>query len=179
VEDTLIKSVSDPTVYVIKDQVKRPLTYLVFLSRNYSFANVVTMPDADVAAIATGQWYWPPDGTLVLIKGDPTVYVMDKQVARPTTYFVFTQRKLSFAKVISVTPDEFTHLPRPEDNYWLAPLDGTLLKTASNPTVYVMENGQKRPLSGSAFAARHYKFTSIKVLPQAEVDVIAPGDPII
>ena len=177
-EGTLVKSASDATVYIINGDVKRPLTYLVFVSRNLSFANVVTLPDDDVAGMPTGDWYWPPDGTLVLINGNPTVYVMDQQVARPTTYFVFIQRKLSFAKVITVTADEFSHVPRPADSYWLSPLDGTLLKSKTDNTVYVIENGTKRALSAAAFAARKYSFKNVKVLPQAEVDVIMPGDSI-
>lgn len=178
-EGTLIKAQTDPTVYFIHQGVKRPLTFLVFRSRNFSFANVKTLPDPDVNVLATGEWYWPPDGTTVLIKGDPTVFAMHQQVARPVTYYVFTQRKLSFARVITVTPDEFSHLPRPADTFWLAPLDGTLVKSVNDPTVYVIEEGRKHAMSGQAFTARKYRFTNIKVLPQAEMDVIAPGEPIL
>jgi len=172
---TLVKTQTDPTVYYIDNGVRRPLTYLVFVSRQLSFANVKIMADADLAVIPLADWYWPPDGTLVLIKGNPTVYVMDQGLARPVTYFVFTQRKLSFAKVISVSTDEFSHVPRPADTYWLSPLDGTLVKSATDPTVYVIENQTKHALSGPAFSARGYKFTNVKKLPQAEIDVIAPG----
>ena len=178
-EGTLIKAQTDPTVYVIHQEFKRPLTYLVFQSRNYSFANVQVLPDADVNAMTAGDWYWPPDGTMVLIKGNPTVYVMHEQLARPTTYFVFIQRKLSFARVVSVTADEFSHIPRPKDPYWLPPLEGTLIKAQTDPTVFVVENGTRRALSGQAFIARGYRFANIKTLPDAEVAVIAPGQPIL
>lgn len=178
-EGTLIKAESDPTVFVINQELKRPLTYLVFVSRGYSFANVVTLPKSYVDMLTAGDWYWPPDGTMVLIKGNPTVYVMDKQVRRAVTYFVFIQRKLSFTKVISVTPDEFSHVPAPADPYWLPPLDGTLVKSSSHPTVYVIEGGALHALSYNAFVARGYKFSSIKTLPQAEIEVITPGSAIL
>ncbi len=178
-EGTLIKAETDATVYVINQELKRPLTFLVFVSRAYSFANVKTLPDAEVAGFATGDWYWPPDGTLVLVKGNPLVYVMNQGVRRPVTFFVFKQRGLSFTKVIAVTDDEFSHVPLPPDNYWLAPLDGTLVKSDADPAVYVIENAAKHVLSAEAFAARGYKFSQIKSLPQAEMDVIASGDPIL
>ena len=178
-EGTLIKSPSDATVYVIHQELKRPLTYLVFLSRGYSFANVKIIPESDLNQLQMGDWYWPPDGIMVLIKGNPTVYVMDQQVVRPVTYFVFTQRKLSFAKVIQVSTDEFTHIPRPADMYWFSPLEGTLVKSNSNPTTYVIENGMKHALSYEAFVVRKYSFNNVKSLPQAEIDVIAPGESII
>ncbi|MBX4205526.1 MAG: S8 family serine peptidase [Candidatus Doudnabacteria bacterium] len=176
---TLVKGQTDATVYYIDNGVRRPLTYLVFVSRKFSFANIQVLSEPDLAAIPLADWYWPPDGTLVLIKGNPTVYVMDQQVVRPVTYFVFTQRKLSFTKVISVTPDEFSHVPKAPDAYWLAPLEGTLVKTAANATVFVIENGAAHAVSGPVFLARKYKFSSIKVLPQAEMDVIKPGEAIL
>jgi hypothetical protein len=176
---TLVKGQTDSTVYYIDNGVRRPLTYLVFVSRKFSFANVQVLSEPDLATIPLADWYWPPDGTLVLIKGNPTVYVMDQQVVRPVTFFVFTQRKLSFSKVISVTNDEFSHVPKAPDTYWLAPVDGTLVKTSSDSTVYVIENGARHGISGAVFAARKYKFSNIKLLPQAEMDVIKLGPAIL
>ncbi len=176
---TLIKSAEHPQVYVIESELKRPLTYLVFISRGYSFADVKTLPQREVDAYPTGEWYWPPDRTMVLIKGDPTVYVMDAGVRRPVTYFVFTQRQLSFRKVINVTPDEFSHIPVPPDSYWLAPLDGTLIKSSIDPGIYVIETGARRLLSFEAFTGRGYKFSNVKTLPQAEVDIIRLGSPLL
>ena len=178
-EGTLIKNETDPTVYVIEQEFKRPLTYLVFITRGYSFANVYTLSSSEVADVLTGEWAAPYDGTMVLIKGDPTVYVMNQGVRRAVTYFIFTQRQLSFAKVISVTQDEFLHIPAPGDSYWLPPLEGTLVKSAASAEVSVIENGTRRPLSYNAFVSRGYKFSSIKILPQAEIEVIAPGSPIL
>jgi hypothetical protein len=178
-EGTLIKSPTDAQVYVINSEMKRPLTYLVFTSRGYKFSDVRILPSSEVNAFTTGDWYWPPDGTMVLIKDDPTVFVMDQAVRRPVTYFTFIQRKLSFTKVVNVTRDEFGHIPVPHDNYWLPPLDGTLIKSEIDPGIYVIELGQRRLLSFEAFTGRGYKFTSVITLPQAEVDVIAPGLPII
>jgi hypothetical protein len=174
-EGTLIKAEDDPTVYIIHNEVKRALTFLVFSSRDFSFADVKSIPSSEVQQYPTGDWYWPPDGTMVLVSGDPTVYVMDQEVRRPITFFVFTQRKLSFAKVINVTLDEFSHILSSGDIYWMAPLDGTLVKSVSNPTVYIIENGTKRGLTGTAFANRSLNFSLIKSLPQVEIDVIKPG----
>lgn len=178
-DGTLIKALSDPTVYYIHQQLRRPLTFYIFVSRAFSFADVKVLPDADVAALQVGEWYWPPDGVMVLVSGDPTVFVMDQSVSRPVTFFVFTQRRLSFAKVIRVTADEFSHLPKPKDAYWLPPLDGTLIKGQSDLTVFVIENGTRRALTFEAFTARNYKFSNLITLPDAEVIVIQPGSPIL
>ncbi len=174
-EGTLIKKTIDATVYVTTGSVIRPVTYVTFISRGFSFSKVLTISDSDLAALEKGDWYWPPDGTTVLIDSDPTVYAMDQQVVRPVTYFVFTQRRLSFARVIKIDAGQFQHLPKPGDNYWLSPLDGTLVKTAEDPTVYVIEGGARHPLTYETFIARRYNFRSIKTLPQVELDIISPG----
>lgn len=172
---TLIKGQLDPIVYYVDNGVKRPLTYYIFMSRGFRFSDVKTLPEPDVTAIEQGEWYWPADGTMVLIKDDPTVYVMDQSVRRPVTFFVFKQRKLSFAKVINVTPDEFRHLPSAPDRYWLPPLDGTLIRSASDATVYLMEGGVRHALSYEAFVARNLRFGSVITIPDAELDVVQPG----
>jgi subtilisin family serine protease len=174
-DGTLIKSPSEAQVYVLEGEVKRPLTYLVFITRGYNFANIKILPHEEVISYPTGEWHEPPDGTMVLISGNPTVYVMDGKIRRPVTYFVFTQRRLSFAKVIRVTPDEFSHIPAPSDSYWMPPMEGTLVKSSTDPSVYVIEAGLKRLLSYEVFMARNYKFGDVRSLPQVEIDVIAPG----
>jgi hypothetical protein len=178
-EGTLLKSVNNPTVYYIHQEVKRPLTYLVFQSRNFSFANVQTIPDAEMNVIPTGEWYWPPDEVMVLVKNDPTVYIMENSVKRAVTFFVFNQRSLSFARVVEVTQDEFTHIPIAPDAYWLPPLDGTLIKSDSDETVYIMQDGSRKPITYDAFVRRNLKFSNIKILPQAEINVILPGSPVL
>jgi len=174
-DGTLIKAQSDPTVFIINQEMKRPLTSLVFKSRGYRFSNVATLPDSEVALYQTGDWYWPPDGTLVLVSGNPTVYVMDKGVRRPVTFFVFNQRHLSFSKVASVTADEFIHIPLPPDLFWLPPLDNTLIKSGADPGIYLIESGTKRLLSLNAFLSKGYSFSNVKVLPESEMDVIVTG----
>ena len=66
-------------------------------------------------------------------------------------------------------------MPLAADPYWEPPLDGTLVKSTVDPTVYVIENRTKRPLSLNAFSSRGYSFANIKNLPAVEITVIAPG----
>jgi hypothetical protein len=70
-------------------------------------------------------------------------------------------------------------VPKAPDTYWLAPIDGTLVKSPVDATVFVIENAAKHAISGTVFTARKYKFANIKTLPQAEMDVIKPGNAIL
>lgn len=177
-EGTLIMSPEDPLVYVINQELKRPLTFLVFNSRGYKFSDIKILSQQEIAGFASGDWYWPPEGTMVLVTGNPLVFVMDQQVARPVTFFVFTQRHLSFTNVVKVTADEFSHVPPAPDQFWLPPLDGTLVKSDIDAGIYVIENGTRRLLSASAFSSRGYSFGNVKILPQAEIETIRLGLPL-
>jgi hypothetical protein len=176
VDGTLVKSANNAQVYIINQELKRPLTLFVFNSRGLRFADIKILPESELSTYSTGNWYWPPDRTLVLVDGSPLVYVMDNEVRRPTTYFVFTQRRLSFSKVVRITLDEFSHIPVPNDQYWLPPLDGTLIKSDSHPAIYLIENGTRKLLSYETFIARNYKFSNVKSLPQSEVEIIASSN---
>lgn len=174
-EGSLIKSPNNSTVYVIHGEVIRPVSYTTFQSRGYNFGAVRTVPESEMVMFPLGGWYWPPDGTSVVVEGQPLVYVMDQSVARPTTLFSFMSRKLSFSRVIKISRAEFSSLPLAQDSYWLTPANGTLVKSEIGETVYVIEEGSKRALSLPVFTARKYNFNNIKTLPQAEIDVIVLG----
>jgi hypothetical protein len=178
-DGTLLKSPTNDTVYVTVQGITRPVSYFVFTNRNYSFAAVQVISGADLKSLKLGDWYWPTDGTMFTVGSSPTVYIMDNSVRRPVTYYVFLQRHLSFSKVIRITADEFSHIPQAADQYWLPPLDGTLVKSSSSPTVYLIRNAMRNPLSARAFAVRGFRFSSVVTLPQAEVDTIAPGPTIL
>jgi hypothetical protein len=174
-DGTLIKSPDDPQVFVINQGLKRPVSFAVFISRKFDFGNINTLDKSETDSYAGGDWYWPPDGTALLIQGSPLVYVMDQQVRRPVSYFVFTQRGFSFSNIFQISLDEFLHYPSPADAYWLAPLNGTLIKSQASPAIYLIDNQTKRILSFAAFTSRDYIFSSVKILPQSEIDVIMPG----
>ena len=174
-EGILAKSENNPTVYYIHQEEKHALTYLVFQSRKFNFADVKVGSRIDIDSIPEGEWYWPPDGVLVLVQNDSTVYMMEDGVKRPVTYNVFIQRRLSFANVVKVTQQEFTHIPKAPDSYWLAPLDNTLLKSENSDTVYLVVDGAKRPLTPEAFITRKLQYGNIKSIPQSELDVISTG----
>jgi hypothetical protein len=53
--------------------------------------------------------------------------------------------------------------------------DGILVKAPNNDSVYVMQGGQKRPLTGEGFNRMGYRWDSIWVLPQNEINSVPTG----
>ncbi|HTL39761.1 MAG TPA: S8 family serine peptidase [Methylomirabilota bacterium] len=174
-DGTLIKTAEDPTVYIIDKQRRRPVSAAVFKFRGFRFSNIHTITNAEMQAYPAGSWLPLPDGTPFLKEGEPTVYLMDQEVKRPISYFVFTQRHLSFANILKLGLADFSNIPTAKDNYWMPPLDGTLVKSSADPTIYLIEAGQRHPLTAATFALRNYSLSKVKILPPAEINIIAPG----
>jgi hypothetical protein len=53
--------------------------------------------------------------------------------------------------------------------------DGTLFKAQTNDTVYVMEGGVKRPVTGEAFQKYGYRWDAVKTIPDGEANSIPTG----
>src|SRR3989344_4718482 len=87
-DSTLIKGDVSPAVYLIEDTKKHAISYPVFVQRKFSFANVVTLPQAEVDSYETGSFVAPVDGTLITGETDLTVYLVDAGLKRPISYEV-------------------------------------------------------------------------------------------
>ena len=65
IDGTLVKFDKNPTVYIIQNGQKLPITYQVFLQRGFSFDNVNTLSYEELNSWVTGSFLPPVDGTLV------------------------------------------------------------------------------------------------------------------
>ncbi len=175
IDGTLIKGTDDATVYIFDGGYARAVSRSVFISRGFKFENINILPDDEVSEYDYTYPYPHAEGTLLGITDNPLIYIILKQVRRPISYFTFINRRLSFAKVINVSPEELRSIQAPFDNYWAPPLDGTLVKSTTDPGIYVIEDGKKRLLSYQTFVARRYSFSNVKSLPQEEINLIEPG----
>ncbi|MBI4049751.1 MAG: hypothetical protein HY395_02990 [Candidatus Doudnabacteria bacterium] len=117
-------------------------------------------------------WFKYPNGTIIQLLNNPTLYVIDNGAKRPFSQFVATQRKLDLTKVITVSQTEFdtyfTEKPMP-------PLDGTLIKGDVSPAVYLIEDTKKHALSYPVFVQRKFSFAKVVTVSQAELDSYETG----
>jgi hypothetical protein len=176
---TLVKSASNPAVYYVADNQLYALSYTVFTLRNFSFAQILVITDDDMANYKPTGWYWPPDQTLLQERGNSTVYVMTETKPRPLTYFVFTQRKYSFAKIVNISRDEFLNLPKVPDAYWMPPVEGALVKSDTSPVVYLIQNQSRKPISYEAFMARRLSFAAVNFLAKQNENAFSKNLPVV
>jgi hypothetical protein len=170
---TIIQRVGDAQSYVIDNGTKRRFSEFVAIQRKFKTENIITVSETEFAEYVIAKPMPPLDDTL--IKGDASaaVYVVKDTQKQPISGPVFIQRKLSFGNVVT--------LPQAEvDSYdlgaFLAPLNGTLIVGDNNPTVYKIENGIKRPITGEVFVARKFSFKNLMVLTDGEIEGVTTGD---
>ncbi len=163
---TVIKKKGDNNQYVIYNGTKRPFSDFVASQRKIKIDNVITVSKSEFESYVTEKPLPPLDGTLIKGDTDPAIFYIDDSSKHAVSSQVFIQRKFSSANVVT--------LPQAEvDSYAvgkpLAPLDGTLIIGTTTGTVYIIDTGYKRPISGAVFAARKLSFAKVIRLTDAEI----------
>jgi hypothetical protein len=171
-DGTLIKGDFDPTIYLVGDTVKHPISAPVFAQRKLSAANVITLPQAEVESYATGSYETPTNGTLIKGETTGTVYIIDAGLKRPISFAVFQTRKFSFAKLMILPDIEVTSMAT---GPYLTPPDMVALKTANDPTIYWFRDNMKRGVTAFVWKQRGVGNFPLLVLSEEELASISTG----
>lgn len=174
-EGTLVKSKDSPAVYVIANNEKRLLSAFVFGQRGYKFANVLSAEPGELDSYPTGAIMPPLDDTLIKAREEPAVYHVGNGLLEPITYFVFTSRKLSFRDVVSVPKAELANW---QVGRLMPPPSGLLVRSKTDPTVYYLESGVRRPVSYAVFVSSRFDFKNVQVITEDELNTLESGEPL-
>lgn len=105
-------------------------------------------------------------GEDVLVKSpQDEVFLLERGIKRSVSSFVLSQR-FAGANISPATDSQLNAFPT---GLPVPPTDGTLIKEPTNPTVYLVEGGMRRPMSLLAFSSRDFTFQQIVTLPAAEI----------
>ncbi len=169
---TVIAFSGSPQQYVVDNGTKRPFSAFVAQQRKIKTENVVIVSQTELDSYVTEKQMTPLDGTLIKGDFDATVYLIGDGVKHPISAPVLAQRKLNIANVVTVPQAEV-------DLYavgsYETPTDGTLVMGQTDGTVYMIDAGLKRPISGTVFLARKLSFGKIMRLSDVEITSIPSG----
>jgi hypothetical protein len=171
VDGTLVSGETDGTVYLIEGDLKRPVSYEVFIARKFSFAKVLKLSDLEVQAFPSGPFAYPPDQVAVKLKGDTGIYWFREGQKRHISAFVYKQRGVASFPHMELGKDEFDSIPTGTP---FPPRDGTVIQGDQSTGIYFMEGGLKRLLTLAAYQRMRYPKPTI--LPQSDVDAYAAGE---
>jgi hypothetical protein len=118
------------------------------------------------------------DGDVVQILGTTDYYYINGGKKQRISPFV-RQQRFKNLEIKQVTLSEIESFP---EGSYAEPLNGTLVKSPNDPTVYYIQTGLRRPVTGAMFAIRGFKFTDVITLTNVEVgswiegSFLAPAD---
>jgi len=142
--------ISGPTgLFLIERGLKRPISDFVFKQR-FSGIIPVQTEQAQVDAFPNGSPVTPADGAVIKDTANPTVYLVEGGFLKPLSYLAFVSRRLSFENVAVLSPEELASYARGSD---AAIVDGLLVK-AGEPSVYIVNNGQRQIISNFVYKQR-------------------------
>lgn len=106
-----------------------------------------------------------PDGQFIKYPGSSTVYRLEDGQKHPisswTLFVAFAE-----SKDILTVPPSFSY----PDGSSLAFSDGLLIRSFSDPTVYLIENGQRHAISSPAVLARlGYSFAQVAQVSESDI----------
>ncbi|MDD3007072.1 MAG: N-acetylmuramoyl-L-alanine amidase [Candidatus Pacebacteria bacterium] len=171
-DGTLIKD-TDNNVYFIENGKKRLFTSAtLFNSLRYDWSKIKTDADADNYMSGDAMRY--SDGTLVRGSDSPSVYLLESGNKKLfTSGALFERLGYKWSNILIVNPVELNWYPT--CGIMIYP-DGSLVRGAGTPTVYLVANGQKREITSAALLYQlGYNFASVVDIQQESLSDYPTG----
>ena len=136
--------------------------------RGFLGAGRIDVPNSLQTAIAQNF----SEGDLIKVSDlSGAVYEISGGQKRLVSPFVFNQR-FSTSTVETAVSEQLASYP---EGPYVTPVDGTLVKFDQNPTVYIIQSGQKFPVTYQVFTQRGFSFNDVNTLSYEELNSWATG----
>ncbi|MBW6440934.1 N-acetylmuramoyl-L-alanine amidase [Patescibacteria group bacterium] len=166
--DTLVKSVESPSIYLIKDAKKKEFTSAVlFETAGYKWKNVIEIEKNEIIQYPNDGKVLYPDGFLIKSEQMPDIYLLESRKRRKITSInLFEKLGYSWDKIITINSDEIKDYPVGEN--MLYP-DGTLIQKNGFPNIFKIENGKRKEFTSlTLFETMNNKWSEVVVLSREE-----------
>lgn len=171
-DNTIVKVSGQDQLFVFMNNIRHPASSFVISQRGLNPGTAITITQQEAAMFEPGSQLTPKVGSVLRGQTDHAVYlVADDGNLQAYTAFTFAQHSAS--KRMQIIPDsELASYPK---KGFVPPLDGTVIKSDKDNTVYVIEKGIRQGLTAELFRNRGYSFKNIAVLPDDLVNALAKG----
>lgn len=170
-DNTVVKVEGDTRTYVFINNVKRPASSFVLSQRGLTDLNALVMSASESQLFEQGNVLTPKDGSIIRGVKKPEIYLVENGNLKLFSGYTFAQRKV--AKEVQLIPD--SEIESYAKFGFVAPLDGTLVKSSKANTVYLIDGGLKKPISAAVFKDRGFKASSVVALSDEEVSGLSIG----
>lgn len=160
---SLVRAPSKVTYLLINDKKHKIVSPAVFKKIGFIDDEIVDLPEEEINGYTDGESITMesiyPLGALLRDKKNGGVYYVENGIKNPIWDKTILKTNYSNKKIIETDHDEIEKLK----NGWPIKFkDGELVKANGDPSVYVISNGQRRPItSGLVFETLGYKWKNV------------------
>jgi subtilisin family serine protease len=178
IDGTIIKTRSAPQVYVLEGGNKRFIPNVEIYLSWFDWQDLVVISQGEMDSYPEGNNLVFRPGSLVKSSNNPEVYLIDgsskKLIVNPD---VFLGMGYSWSNIMVTNASELNKYNKTDNVSAIGPhINGTLVKTGSQPQVYLLDNGNKRPIQSAEVFLSRYHWTDITVISNSEMSGYTTGD---
>ena len=171
-DDTIVTIIGEGTKFVFINNVKHQTSDLVISQRGLDASKVLSISALDAAIFEAGSVLPPKDGTIIRGTTNQAVYLVQNGQIKMFSAYSFAQNKVKPKQIVTVPDAEIASYTQ---NGFVAPLDGSLIKSADSGAVYLVKQGLKQPILGDIFKNRGFSFKNVATISSDEVNALSIG----
>lgn len=178
---TLVKTNTNDNIYIVDGTFKRLIPNRWVFNSQFPRSKIIVITDTEMNVYDNGTIYPFRDGELTKEQGSSIIYVFENSQKRPfLNTAVFIGMGYRFSSVITVPAGTLNIFPSGPALNAVTALhpNGTLIKTALNRSVYIVDNSQKRFISQPIFSNSNFITRKIVTISEAEMNLYALGRPL-
>lgn len=168
---------SSGDIFLIIDNIKRKIASpKIFREIGFNPEEVTKVEDFDLAQYPDGGPIVTPypAGALLQDEASGAIFFVQDEIKYPVVSELILNNNFPYNKIIKVGPDKL------DDFIYGEPVkfsDGTLIKEAQQPTVYVVAQGKKLPIASvETFEALGYRWENIITVPETILSIHNLGE---
>jgi len=168
-------------IYLIADDTKRMIvSWEVFRTIGFNPEEVEDISFKDLAGIPSGKALTLndayPTGALLKNQDSLELYYVESGFKYPVVDKAITDNRYPNLSLTTITA---TELEQYETGETIKFKDGLLIRSESDPTVYVVSNGQRRAIDSEIiFNSFGYKWSNVLVVSETALNIHPLGDPL-
>ena len=163
-------------IYLLIDKEKRPISYKMFRAIGFNPEEIIEVEENDLALYQDGERISSPypNGALLQNEDSKGVYYVKGNIKQPIIDIAILNNNFPYNSIIKVSASELSKF---ETGPQVKFRDGTLLKTADSPAVYVIGRGEYCPIfSAETFDALGYQWDAIINVKENILNLHSPGE---
>jgi hypothetical protein len=172
VDNTIVQISGQNAKYVFISNVRHQASDLVLTQRGLNPSNVQTISASDASVFNSGSVLPPKDGTIIRGTTNQAVYLVQNGNIELYSAYTFAQNKIKPKQIVTVPDAEIATYTQ---SGFVPPLDGSLIKTADNNEVYLIQGGLKEPIVADVFKNQGYSFKNVGTVSDDEMNVLSQG----